>query len=446
MNGQRYCNSVGQHFAIHIVAYTDIALDMTNTQGLDVSGRNLYSPTRYIPTTGAFLNAFHTSPGTLTLRILFAEASRPDRRSNLQKLLWLKGQALGLVNEALRDSNRQLSAGTLSDVVTMHNYEQVFGERDVAKMHRKGLKHLIDMMGGIENLRGDAAMLVPMILWSDRSRQARRLYDPTEDPPDYPTDFEAGLQPLHPLNIALLPPDQMTTSSGRSHALGISILGPGVRLMVALEALKRLASGATACRIYDNAPMTATIREKLHQAEQGLLAMQHDPDDKKEAIFFTNPKYALQQLMFDTVRLCGLVIVQLINAHLLERTHAARSKLDHALMRVGLVDISPLLEYYPRILLWIVFVQAPFLEESTRQSYSQLAGKACAKIGLESWEKVQQVLQSMYYYPEMQEAACERFWRTSTKEESPGVKQENTPPPEGPQPNESWHRFSREST
>lgn len=419
---------------------------MTNMQGLDPSGRNLYSPARYIPTTGAFLDAFHTSPGTLTLRILFAEASRPDRRSNLQKLLWLKGQALSLVNEALRDSNRQLSAGTLSDIVTMYNYEQVFGERHVAKMHRKGLKHLIDMMGGIENLRGDAAMLVPLILWSDRSRQARRLYDPSEDPPEYPTHFEAGLQPLHPLNIALLPPDQMTTSSGRTHALGISILGPGVRLMVALDALKRLASGAATCRIYDNAPMTTTIREKLHQAEQGLLAMQHDPSDKNEAIFFTSPKYALQQLMFEAIRLSGLVIVQLINAHLLVRTDSARSRLDHALMRIGLVDVSPLLEYYPRILLWIVFVQAPFLEDSTRQSYAQLASRACAKIGLESWEEVQQVLQSMYYYPEVQEVACEKFWRMTTKEDSPDVKQENTQPPEGPQPNESWQRFSRERT
>lgn len=392
------------------------------------------------------MNSFQTSPATLTLRILFVESSRPDRRSSLEKLLWLKGKALRLVNDGLRDPNTQLSASALSDIVTLHNYEQIFGEVQVARMHRKGLRRLVELMGGIENIRGDAALLVPMILWSDRSRQARRLHDPTEDPPDYPTDFEPGLQPLHPLNIALLPPDQLGTSAERGHSLGVSILGPGVRLMVALDALRKLSAGAAACKVYDNPAMAAPIREKLQQAEQGLLVMKRDQNNENEAVFFTSPKYVLQQLMFEAARLCGLVIAHQISAELLDRSDASRTKLDHALMRLGMLNARPLLEYYPRILLWILFIQGPLHEGPTRTGCVRLASQACSKIGLESWDATRAVLQSMYFYSEVQEVPCEQFWRETTFDEEPAVIQELTPPPDGPKPNESWTRYIRGST
>lgn len=420
---------------------------MNNSAYLDVTGNNLYSPARYKSTTGAFLNSFHTSPGTLTLRILFAEASRPDRRASLQRMLWLKGQALSLVNEGLRDPNRQLSAGTLSDIVTLHNYEQIFGERHVARMHRKGLTHLITAMGGIENIKGPAALLVPMILWSDRARQARRLWDPTEEPPEFPTDFERGLQPLHPLNIALLPPDQLGTSAGRGHAIGVSILSPSVRLMVALDALRQLSAGAAACRMYDNAAMAATLREKLKQAENGLVAMKRDPENKNEAVYFTSPKYVLQQLIFEAARICGLVVTRSISAYFVDRTETSRRHLDDTISSIGTLDVRPLLDYYPRILLWILFVHGPLQREVQRSYYVRLASRACTKIDLDSWNSVKNVLSSVYYYPELQEEAGKTFWVETLREPSSEPKQEPTPPPDDiPRPNETWTKFAREST
>lgn len=434
--------------SIHLIhSLTRSLADMTHSAYLDVTGNNLYSPSRYKATTGAFLNSFHTSPGTLTLRILFAEASRPDRRASLERMLWLKGQALLLVNEGLRDPNRQLSAGTLSDIVTLHNYEQIFGERYVARMHRKGLTHLLNAMGGIENIKGSAAMLVPMILWTDRARQARRLWDPTEEPPEFDTNFERGLQPLHPLNIALLPPDQLGTSAGRGHAIGVSILGPGVRLMVALDALKQLSAGAAACRMYDNAPMAATLREKLQQAEGGLNAMRRDPQDKTEAAYFTSPRYVLQQLIFEAARLCGLVVARSIAAYLLDRTRTAQRDLEDSIRTIGKLDVRPLLDYYPRILLWILFIHGPLRAGGQRSQSVALASRTCSKIGLDSWDAVKGVLATVYYYPELQEEAGRIFWAETVREPSTEPRQEPTPPPDDtPRPNETWSKFAREST
>lgn len=422
---------------------------MSNSDKMDFISNNLYSHKRYKKTTGEFLSTFQFSPGTLTLRILFAEASRQDKRSPLNKLLWLKGQALGLVNEALNDPTRQLTAGTLSDIMTLHNYEQVYGTQQVAVMHRKGLLQLTEMMGGIKNLKGQAALLAPMILWADRSRQARRLWDPSEDPPEYPLDYEPGLQPLHPLNIALLPPDQIGSPQARGYALGISILGPGVRLMVALEALQRLCAGAAACmQMYDQPEIVAFgIKEKLRQVERGLLDMERDPNIEGEATFFTSPKYLSQQIMYEAARLAGLVIVRLIHSELLDRSFTARVALTTAITRMGTVNARPLLEHYPRILLWIIFVQGPWHPLPMRMTYAAMASRTLAKIGLDSWEATRATLARIYYYPEVQEAACKVFWKESLDAPAHGVwdeveiKQEDQA-----QPRMTWGEYYGTST
>ncbi|KAI7362914.1 hypothetical protein KC336_g21635, partial [Hortaea werneckii] len=86
---------------------------------------------------------------------------------HVEKALWLRGQAVRALNEALDDPNRAIGNAMISAVGKVALHEFIYGDRQAAiRIHRPAQQRMIAMRGGIEKL-GFPVITLQLMTWYD---------------------------------------------------------------------------------------------------------------------------------------------------------------------------------------------------------------------------------------------------------------------------------------
>ncbi|KAI7618216.1 hypothetical protein KC343_g9181 [Hortaea werneckii] len=86
---------------------------------------------------------------------------------HVEKALWLRGQAVRALNEALDDPDRAISNAMISAVGKVALHEFIYGDRQAAiRIHRPAQQRMIAMRGGIEKL-GFPVITLQLMTWYD---------------------------------------------------------------------------------------------------------------------------------------------------------------------------------------------------------------------------------------------------------------------------------------
>lgn len=109
-----------------------------------------------------------TEPALFYASLLLATGTPVSNGSlHINKALWLRGQAVKAINEALCDPVRSTSNALISAVGKIALHEHVYGDREAAnKVHRAAQQRMIAIRGGVEALQLPR-IVIHLMCWYD---------------------------------------------------------------------------------------------------------------------------------------------------------------------------------------------------------------------------------------------------------------------------------------
>jgi hypothetical protein len=117
-----------------------------------------------------------TEPAFFYMQLFSASGSLvKEGRMKSVFALWLRGQTVRCINEALADPARALSTATILAVGRIALHESLYRDKEAARvMHRPAQQRMIAMRGGMDAFTRDLPPLVVRLLhWSDRIMSLR---------------------------------------------------------------------------------------------------------------------------------------------------------------------------------------------------------------------------------------------------------------------------------
>lgn len=121
-----------------------------------------------------------TEPAYFYVQLFSATGSLAEQgRISPDLPLWLRGETVKALNEALNDPKRALSNPVIMTVGRVALHETVYGDRDTARLvHRPAYRWMLNARGGIRAM-GLPELTVQLMDWGDRVMTA--LLGPPDD-------------------------------------------------------------------------------------------------------------------------------------------------------------------------------------------------------------------------------------------------------------------------
>ncbi|KAH8801376.1 fungal-specific transcription factor domain-containing protein [Xylogone sp. PMI_703] len=117
-------------------------------------------------------------PAWLYMMLSFS-ASRIEQniKSNNCESLYFLSKTISALNDSLSVLTKQTNASTIATVACLANIENLNGSSASARIHMEGLKRIVELKGGLNNL-GLEGILRRMVLWSDLLESATFYHAP----------------------------------------------------------------------------------------------------------------------------------------------------------------------------------------------------------------------------------------------------------------------------
>lgn len=329
-------------------------VDFYSHHSPDYSGIGLYNPD--VVYTSAHAQLALANPVNFTVQALISESARLNNRAPKNKLLWLKGMTIQLINRSLRDPEVPLLSHVAS-ISALAAHDTMFGDVQHATVHLQGLKRIIDRYGGFAVLKQQQALEIRNLMcWID----SLRAYIAGDEANGriFHLDWPIA-RVTHPVHQALLPRNSHIPTVRMRILLIVSLGGPHVKIMEIMTAIDRLAY-ATLTAPYTEPVTPKEARTKAAYFEDLLLQMgQLGPEFRLNQPLFSTYDKENYNIVFETLRRCALVLVSYFNSIVTGRVELAEAKLDHNVMSFYMLDISRLCRDHPVLGLWALCICGP---------------------------------------------------------------------------------------
>lgn len=342
-----------------------------------------------------------SSPAFFAVSSLIIEAvavqRHPEQLLSGNRLEWIKDCAVNIINQNLQGTRCVLSDDTVLCVATLIYYEWFCGSFQAAHSLHSGLSLIIGLRDRapmrdwrrlacfsytIGYLAGPAPSLPPLeqgMAYTRRVDNAMRV----------------GLRSRHPtlvgrhhthlaMVLGLWYPSQRLISIAQ-HVLDLAAMPVGwpYERAVALDFSRRIEEDLLACRMPGGAAPAGATGDADAHAMVGL------------------------QLYGCT----WLALLAVLHTYTQAMLGGLPARAEHAIMSLGMRPLWALVEEEPRLMLWALFVAAPWTGGFIRQGWIELINRACSRLQMRGgWAQVREELSRVVYIPTLHDHACFELW------------------------------------
>ncbi|KAL6406993.1 hypothetical protein AUP68_09814 [Ilyonectria robusta] len=315
---------------------------------------------------------FHVSLQTASLD----EELRAQKGFPLSEMLMM--DSVALVRRKIEDSSEAFHDETLNSVVTLAAIEHGKGNIEASRMHIDGVKRMVSVRGGINDLKSTSPLTARMVSWVSMLVTGTPQFQTQDD-----FGFGNGIGPILQWQLASTPSEKIFDDLDIDPAV-LDIL---IRLRNILHQpqLSRL----TTTELHD---LTCFVVHKL------LLLPPLSPAMPKRAAISECLRYAMTLYM---LAIHGTTYY----------SHAALASVIVFQLKSHLTTLAGTDYIYGPLGIWVLSIgMAATIGTMDHQCFKELAGSAATSVGLHSWEDILVRLESILWMRTRRDEVFRQGW------------------------------------